>query len=246
VRRHASSASTRRTCSSTYPYPPFCVPLSHLISSPCRLVPFVLIALVLEEVIPLLVLYAPFMLPTTCILPSQSERITRKSREKQIVFSALREYFTESARAGDAAKALPLKDLQGPGLQAMCGLLGLSTWGPPPFRRVRIARTLRYLASDDAQLRTEGLGERLTEEELAQALHERGMCVFNHSLVCSLLTHFTSTISMTETLPRGEWDSSLRWWLTSAESDESVDAVARRAWLVATVGALSKPPAPSA
>lgn len=80
-----------------------------------------LIAVVLEEVIPLLVLYAPWMLPSTCILPSQRERIQRKQREKQIVFLSLHEYFQAVRRRGADAGFVPLTDVQGTSLQAMCG-----------------------------------------------------------------------------------------------------------------------------
>jgi hypothetical protein len=58
-----------------------CYSSSHL--PRLRLVPFVAILLVLDEVIPLIVLYAPGMLPSTCILASQRERIDAKRREKQ-------------------------------------------------------------------------------------------------------------------------------------------------------------------
>ena len=49
----------------------------------CRLIPFLLIVIIAEEVIPLVVIYAPFLLPSTCLLPSQKERIDAKKREKQ-------------------------------------------------------------------------------------------------------------------------------------------------------------------
>lgn len=49
-----------------------------------RLVPFVLILIVIEEILPLIVIYAPFMLPSTTILPSQAERIYNKREEKKI------------------------------------------------------------------------------------------------------------------------------------------------------------------
>lgn len=48
-----------------------------------RLIPFALIIIVIEEIIPLVVMYTPFLLPSTCILPSQKERIDGKKREKQ-------------------------------------------------------------------------------------------------------------------------------------------------------------------
>jgi len=40
-----------------------------------RLVPFLTIVAVLEETLPLIVLYAPFLLPSTCKLPAQAKRI---------------------------------------------------------------------------------------------------------------------------------------------------------------------------
>ena len=54
----------------------------------CRLIPFLLIVIIAEEVIPLVVIYAPFLLPSTCLLPSQKERIDAKKREKQVACAA--------------------------------------------------------------------------------------------------------------------------------------------------------------
>lgn len=69
-----------------------------------RLVPFVAIVLVLEEVIPLIVLYAPGMLPSTCILASQRERIDAKRREKQRAYAeTMHDAFLEVRKAGPAA-----------------------------------------------------------------------------------------------------------------------------------------------
>ena len=42
-----------------------------------------LVALILEEVIPLIVMYIPGMLPSTCVLPSQRLRIEAKRHERQ-------------------------------------------------------------------------------------------------------------------------------------------------------------------
>lgn len=38
-----------------------------------------MILVILEEILPLVVLYVPGLLPSTCILPSQSERIEQKA-----------------------------------------------------------------------------------------------------------------------------------------------------------------------
>lgn len=43
--------------------------------------------IIIEEIIPLVVLYAPGILPSTCLLPSQKERIDTKRREKQKAFA---------------------------------------------------------------------------------------------------------------------------------------------------------------
>ena len=46
-----------------------------------------MIIIIAEEAIPLVVIYAPFLLPSTCLLPSQRERIENKRREKQKSFA---------------------------------------------------------------------------------------------------------------------------------------------------------------
>ena len=48
-----------------------------------RLVPFVLTLAIIEEIIPLIVMYAPGMLPSTCVLPSQRARIDTKRHSRQ-------------------------------------------------------------------------------------------------------------------------------------------------------------------
>jgi hypothetical protein len=47
----------------------------------------------------------------------------------------------------------------------------------PWLRAWLIERHLRLVAEDDARLRAEGMGARLTEPELYEALQERGMYV---------------------------------------------------------------------
>lgn len=45
--------------------------------------PFLLTIIVIEEIIPLIVMYVPGMLPSTCVLPSQRARIVAKRHERQ-------------------------------------------------------------------------------------------------------------------------------------------------------------------
>ena len=61
--------------------------LTGLFHGVTRLIPFILIVIIAEEVIPLVVIYAPFLLPSTCLLPSQKERIENKRREKQKTYA---------------------------------------------------------------------------------------------------------------------------------------------------------------
>ena len=48
-----------------------------------RLVPFLSIVLIMEEALPLVVIYAPFLLPSTCKLPSQQRRIDSIADQKR-------------------------------------------------------------------------------------------------------------------------------------------------------------------
>lgn len=49
-----------------------------------RLVPFLMIILVAEELVPLVALYAPRMLPSTCVLPGQRDRIVSRAYNRQL------------------------------------------------------------------------------------------------------------------------------------------------------------------
>ncbi len=72
-------------------------------------VPFLITAVLLEELIPVMVLYAPAMLPSTCILPGQLRRIRDKKVQK-------------------ARDALPM-------LRTAHEYLEVSKEGPFPFRK---------------------------------------------------------------------------------------------------------------
>ncbi|KAH8995729.1 hypothetical protein EDB92DRAFT_159415 [Lactarius akahatsu] len=177
-----------------------------------RLVPFVAIVLILEEVIPLIVLYAPGMLPSTCVLTSQRERIEAKRREKQRAFTeTMREVFLDVRKAGPAALTSSLPgNISG---IALCGLLSLSTWGPNFRRRSRLERHMQSIVADDALLAKEGMGDRLTHPELLEALEERGI--------------------VTDGLNTTALKSRLRWWLTIADKTDEGSPVSRRIDLAA-------------
>ncbi|KAH9083897.1 hypothetical protein EDB83DRAFT_2332008 [Lactarius deliciosus] len=183
-----------------------------------RLVPFVAIVFILEEVIPLIVLYAPGMLPSTCILTSQRERIEAKRREKQRAFTeTMREVFLDVRKAGPAAltSSLPgnTSGIALCGKVHVCFLLSLSTWGPSFHRRSRLERHMQSIVADDALLAKEGMGDRLTHPELLEALEERGI--------------------VTDDLNTTALKSRLRWWLTIADKTDEGSPVSRRIDLAA-------------
>ncbi|KAI0268797.1 hypothetical protein BC834DRAFT_867242 [Gloeopeniophorella convolvens] len=180
-----------------------------------RLVPFIAIVLILEEIIPLIVLYAPGMLPSTCILTSQRERIEGKRREKQRAYAeTMREEFLDVFKAGPAAL---VSTLPGPSSAiALCGLLSLSTWGPQFWRKSRIEHHLKLIAADDALLAKEGMGDRLTHPELLEALEERGI--------------------IAEGLSTKALKARLRWWLTEADRGDEGTVVSRRITLASQSG----------
>ncbi|KAI9449402.1 hypothetical protein BJY52DRAFT_1307592 [Lactarius psammicola] len=177
-----------------------------------RLVPFIAIVLILEEVIPLIVLYAPGMLPSTCVLTSQRERINAKRRDKQrAVTETMRDVFLDVRKASPAALTSSLPgNLSG---IALCGLLSLSTWGPNFRRRSRIERHMQSIVADDALLVKEGTGDRLTHPELLEALEERGI--------------------VTDGLNTTALKARLRWWLTTADKTDEGSPVSRRIGLAA-------------
>ena len=80
--------------------------------------------IVIEEIIPLVVLYAPGILPSTCVLPSQKERIDSQRHERQRNTYALkRDVFAgvdlSKVKAVDCGVNISMLD--GDVVKAMCG-----------------------------------------------------------------------------------------------------------------------------
>ncbi|PCH43839.1 hypothetical protein WOLCODRAFT_138619 [Wolfiporia cocos MD-104 SS10] len=174
-----------------------------------KLVPFLLIIIIIEEILPLVVLYAPFLLPSTCLLPSQKARIDEKRREKQQLYA--KEYkstFLEILAAPGAMKSSSLA--------ALNGLLSLPTMSPDALRLRRLRKHLAAIAEDDTIIEREGRGDQLSAEELRDALEARGI--------------------IAEGMSAKTMHSRLQWWLTNAEQGDA-DPIERRIVLVARVGA---------
>lgn len=78
-----------------------------------RVIPFIIIALILEEAIPLIAIYAPFMLPSTCILPSQQQRIDEQRAEKAKDFATqYKDLYGQLKETESPRGFLPLQSLR--------------------------------------------------------------------------------------------------------------------------------------
>ncbi|EJD52705.1 hypothetical protein AURDEDRAFT_142579 [Auricularia subglabra TFB-10046 SS5] len=141
-----------------------------------RLVPFVLVLLLLEEALPLLVIYVPSLLPSTCVLPSQRHRMDLKRVQKQL--QAL-EDGRDHLRRSAAESALSIQTLDAKSISTLCGLFSLSRFGPNVLLRHRLQLHLHYLAEDDRLLAKEFILTKslahLNEEQLQHAVAERGL-----------------------------------------------------------------------
>ncbi|KAE9401599.1 hypothetical protein BT96DRAFT_1018080 [Gymnopus androsaceus JB14] len=178
-----------------------------------KLIPFIILALVLEELIPVLALYAPNMLPSTVILPGQRQRINEKRTQKAITSAFESKQILANIRKNAVDGNLPSSALRGTGsATALCSLLRLPTFGIDLLRIGRIHRHLRFIHRDDKLLIQDKLQESLNEHELAQALDERGFIVQNLSLKAQ--------------------QARLKWWLDSVKDVSDDLAVARRLYLL--------------
>ncbi|KAI6121376.1 hypothetical protein F5141DRAFT_1089766 [Pisolithus sp. B1] len=183
-----------------------------------KLVPFMVVVLIAEELVPFVALYFPRMLPSTCVLPGQRDRIAFKARSDQL--SALfrnRGAYEAMYKDGERTGFIQVRGLKDP--VAVCSLLGLSAWGPSLLAVWRIRRHLKVVAEDDDLLRGEGYGRDLTIRELNEALSERGM------------------IPTPERRSADDLRDQLRWWLDCAEVvPEGGDSVSRRLLLIGLIG----------
>ncbi|KAI0829811.1 hypothetical protein BC628DRAFT_1314151 [Trametes gibbosa] len=198
-----------------------------------KLIPFALIILIAEEAIPLVVIYTPFLLPSTCLLPSQKERIDNKRREKQravmeTACAVFRDVHTRALAQPDAGLDVLLDR------QALSPVLSLSTFGTSTLLLNRLKKHLLALAEDDALLARENTGARLSPNELRDALEERGMCVHLDCALTPAVVVRTDLVlcSVTEGLSVDVMYARLRWWLTHTGADDA-DPIRTRVLLVA-------------
>ncbi|MCO5565863.1 hypothetical protein L7F22_019538 [Adiantum nelumboides] len=131
---------------------------------------FLAILLILEEILPLVVIYAPSLLPSTCILPSQSlkmraeeERIRGLAIQRMAKDEQVRNFVDHLASTSceegnlNATNTQPsvvssLNSLEKNVLQDVASVFGLRSWGPSSLVISRIEKHLRFLQEDDELL----------------------------------------------------------------------------------------------
>lgn len=127
---------------------------------------FLAILLILEEVLPLLVIYAPSLLPSTCVLPSQSAKM--RSGEERLRGLAIQDLAKNDAvrrvvdelvssqstqtKTKDGQEELSLVDLGPDVAKQVAPLFGLFARGPIAMTTSRIQRHLQSIELDDVLL----------------------------------------------------------------------------------------------
>ncbi|TFK54051.1 hypothetical protein OE88DRAFT_1654531 [Heliocybe sulcata] len=183
-----------------------------------RLIPFLIIVLIIEEIVPLIAIYAPGMLPSTCILPSQHQRIQEKRRERlTAAVDANTDLLRRIEQQANDSGVVPLPQLDAYATSVLSTILNASSMiSLHAIRRWRISNKLNEISKDDKLLIREEYGKRLTSEEVTQALEERGIVVAN--------------------LKPADQARLLTWWLKSTADTDETDTVSRRVALVALAG----------
>jgi LETM1 and EF-hand domain-containing protein 1 len=105
-----------------------------------RLVPFVVLLATLEELLPLMVLYSPWMLPTATILPSQLLRI--KAAEEERRRGALLELGKHIKGISQGTSPKGVQDLDSLELNQLCRALDLGNFAPDFWLRRRLSSRL--------------------------------------------------------------------------------------------------------
>ncbi|ORY06554.1 LETM1-domain-containing protein [Basidiobolus meristosporus CBS 931.73] len=156
-----------------------------------KLVPFAFLLVLFPEAIPFILVFAPSVVPSTCITEKQMENKIKKVNEKR---QAIVQSVLDSLESG--SHSLTKEEFQSPGgimqlsrrfesdfqlnaiqqiqLSAYCRFMGLADFGPRFMLERRLSKHLDYLREDDGYLAKQGLGQ-LSMEELRLANEERGM-----------------------------------------------------------------------
>ncbi|SAM82336.1 uncharacterized protein UBRO_04671 [Ustilago bromivora] len=196
--------------------------LMHVHKADMRKLPlFLFILLILEEALPLVVIWAPSLLPSTCILPNQlakirmGEEVKRAEAFQQLKQSdSLKELIPviEESKEGlrltnvhrEQTEQDILKTLSSEDLTKLAKIFSLSTWGGAAMIRRRLDSHLTYIRQDDLLMCADGdFGAiPLHADALAKACGERGLrCsgIEHHDMFESLRSWLCYTTDNPET-----------------------------------------------
>lgn len=154
---------------------------------------FLFILLILEEALPLVVIWAPSLLPSTCILPNQltkirmGDEVKRADAVKQLKESeAVKELIPVVKASSKALSLTPahaaedgdvLKQLSSEELAKVAKIFSLPTWGGAGMVRRRLDAHMAYLREDDALMAIDTGAGAIPQhaDALAKACGERGL-----------------------------------------------------------------------
>ncbi|KAI3487344.1 hypothetical protein L1887_48765 [Cichorium endivia] len=154
---------------------------------------FLFILLILEEALPLVVIWAPSLLPSTCILPNQltkirmGDEVKRADAVKQLKESeAVKELIPVVKASSKALSLTPahaaedgdvLKQLSSEELAKVAKIFSLATWGGAGMVRRRLDAHMAYLREDDALMAIDTGAGAIPQhaDALAKACGERGL-----------------------------------------------------------------------
>ncbi|PWY99604.1 hypothetical protein BCV70DRAFT_142514, partial [Testicularia cyperi] len=154
---------------------------------------FLFILLILEEALPLVVIWAPSLLPSTCVLPSQLTKIRMADEVKRAeAYNKLQETpaikallpVIKDAVGSEVAQQQPESDalsaVSSEELVQIAKMYSLATWGGSSMVRRRLESHLAYLREDDAMMSGGGSDSRYRSipqhiDALAKACSERGL-----------------------------------------------------------------------
>ncbi|TKY85460.1 hypothetical protein EX895_005622 [Sporisorium graminicola] len=154
---------------------------------------FLFILLILEEALPLVVIWAPSLLPSTCILPNQlikirmGEEVKRAEAYQQLKQSenvkqllpvievSSRGAKLAQAHSGEAADLI--KTLSSEELSKLAKVFSLSTWGGSAMIRRRLDAHIAYVRQDDQLMCADGGFSSIPQhvDALSKACGERGL-----------------------------------------------------------------------
>ncbi|KAI8382362.1 LETM1-like protein [Blakeslea trispora] len=164
-----------------------------------KLIPFGIVFLILPESIPLLVMYVPGMVPSTCLKDSQIVRKTLRDRKQREKLDKIRQKMTMNVlKSAEQVEGIAPEDflnrhkfqkiakqynddfrlgeIDRRHLSSYCRFMSINDYGPQFVLKRRLQKYMDYLDKDDKLLlQQENTVDQLDEKELSHAVEERGM-----------------------------------------------------------------------